>query len=188
MSRIRLRSNLRSNLGSKVRIRARGRQGRGKGVLRSSKRIAKVTALVAAVAGRQGMSPADLLGLIAKMNTSLEPPAPRRIEKPDTAAILASIKPHGLMSFENGKTYTMLKRHLAHCGLTVEEYKEKWGLPDNYPIAAPAYSALRSQMAKDQGLGRNGQPKPWKSSSKTRAAAQMAMQSPSPPAQQASHA
>jgi predicted transcriptional regulator len=137
------------------------------------------------------MSPAELLAIIGQVKASLDPPAPPPLQKPDTAAILASIKPYALISFENGKSYTMLKRHLAHCGLTVEEYKEKWGLPDNYPIAAPAYSALRSQMAKAQGLGRNGQPKPWKSSSKTRAAAaaQMSIQgSTSAASQRTGHA
>jgi len=131
----------------------------------------QVAALVKAVIHTRPMNQHELLQVIAEIQGALQAKTMPEPSKPTTAEILASIKPNGLMSFENGKTYTMLKRHLAHHGLTVAAYKEKWGLPDNYPIAAPAYSALRSKMAKAQGLGVNGQPKPWKSSSKTRAAA-----------------
>jgi predicted transcriptional regulator len=48
-----------------------------------------------------------------------------------------------------------LKRHLrtAH-GMTPKQYREKWGLPDDYPLTAPAYSESRSKMAKTLGLGR----------------------------------
>jgi predicted transcriptional regulator len=51
-----------------------------------------------------------------------------------------------------------LKRHLksAH-GMTPEEYRDKWGLPRNYPMAAPAYSERRSEMAKQLGLGQKMQ-------------------------------
>ena len=64
-----------------------------------------------------------------------------------------SITPEALISFEDGRGYKTLRRHLASRGLTPEAYREKWGLPANYPLVAPDYSAARSQMAKNLGLG-----------------------------------
>lgn len=64
-----------------------------------------------------------------------------------------SITAEYLISFEDGKSYRTLKRHLAKHGLTPAQYRAKWGLPDNYPMVAPAYSLRRSEMAKSIGLG-----------------------------------
>ena len=69
------------------------------------------------------------------------------------AQIRKSITPDGLISFEDGKSYKTLKRHLSTKGLTLDQYREKWGLPRDYPSVAPNYSAARSQMAKQLGLG-----------------------------------
>ena len=38
--------------------------------------------------------------------------------------------------------------------MSPEEYREKWGLPHDYPMVAPAYAAARSDLAKNMGLGR----------------------------------
>src|SRR5207244_12106880 len=64
-----------------------------------------------------------------------------------------SITAEALISFEDGRGYKTLRRHLASRGLSPEQYREKWGLPASYPMVAPDYSAARSQMAKDLGLG-----------------------------------
>jgi predicted transcriptional regulator len=69
------------------------------------------------------------------------------------AQIRKSIAPDGITSFEDGKTYRLLKRHLTRRGMTIEQYKTKWGLPDDYPMTAPAYAAKRSAFAKAFGLG-----------------------------------
>ncbi|PWC31552.1 MucR family transcriptional regulator, partial [Azospirillum sp. TSO22-1] len=51
----------------------------------------------------------------------------------------------------------MLKRHLRTVyGMTPEEYRARWNLPDNYPMTAPNYAAARSSLAKARGLGRRG--------------------------------
>lgn len=47
----------------------------------------------------------------------------------------------------------MLRRHLRTLGLTPEEYRAKWGLPADYPMVAPDYSAKRSEFAKAAGFG-----------------------------------
>jgi predicted transcriptional regulator len=67
--------------------------------------------------------------------------------------IRKSITPDGLISFEDGKSYKTLKRHLSVRGMTIADYKSKWGLPKDYPAVAPSYSAHRSQLARSIGLG-----------------------------------
>jgi predicted transcriptional regulator len=74
--------------------------------------------------------------------------------KPSVAQIRKSIRPDGLVSFIDGRTYKTLKRHITTNGLTVAEYKTKFSLPADYPTTSPEYSAHRSQMAKSLGLGR----------------------------------
>ncbi len=71
--------------------------------------------------------------------------------------IRKSITPDALVSFEDNKPYKTLRRHLATRGLSPEQYREKWGLPSDYPMVAPNYSAARSQLAKSLGLGQRGQ-------------------------------
>jgi predicted transcriptional regulator len=38
--------------------------------------------------------------------------------------------------------------------MTPEQYREKWGLPPDYPTVAPNYAAERPNLAKQMGLGR----------------------------------
>ena len=73
------------------------------------------------------------------------------------AQVRKSITPDALVSFEDNKPYKTLRRHLATRGLSPEQYREKWGLPSDYPMVAPNYSAARSQLAKSLGLGQRGQ-------------------------------
>jgi predicted transcriptional regulator len=62
-----------------------------------------------------------------------------------------------IVCLEDGKKLQMLKRHLWTCyRMTVEQYKEKWGLPVDYPTVAPAYAKKRSNIAKETGLGSGG--------------------------------
>jgi predicted transcriptional regulator len=77
-------------------------------------------------------------------------------QKATAAQIRKSITPDGLYSFEDGRPYKTLKRHLTLRGLTPAAYREKWGLPSDYPTTAPAYSAARSALAKSMGLGAGG--------------------------------
>ena len=60
------------------------------------------------------------------------------------------------MSFIDGRPYRTLKRHLAVNSMTPAEYRERFGLPADYPMVAPTYSAARSEMAKASGLGSKG--------------------------------
>jgi predicted transcriptional regulator len=83
------------------------------------------------------------------------------VEKPTPAQIKKSITPDTLISFEDGKPYKTLRRHLTLRGLTPEAYRAKHGLPADYPMTSASYSAQRSELARSLGLGqqRKGQTK-----------------------------
>ena len=59
-----------------------------------------------------------------------------------------------IICLEDGKKFKSLKRHLrTQYNMSPEEYREKWGLPADYPMVAPNYAKARSQLAKEMGLG-----------------------------------
>ena len=67
--------------------------------------------------------------------------------------IRKSITPSFLICLDDGKKLKTLKRHLTSLGMTPDQYRAKWGLPDSYPMVAPEYAATRSALAKKSGLG-----------------------------------
>lgn len=75
------------------------------------------------------------------------------LEKPTQAQIRKSIRDDGIISFINGRTYKTLKRHLSAHGLHAQSYRERYGLPADYPMVAPRYAEKRSVLAKAVGLG-----------------------------------
>lgn len=75
------------------------------------------------------------------------------VAKATPAQIKKSITPDGLISFEDGKSYKTMRRHLTLRGLTPESYRAKHGLPADYPMVAASYSAARSALARSFGLG-----------------------------------
>jgi predicted transcriptional regulator len=72
------------------------------------------------------------------------------------AEIKKSIGVESLISFIDGKSYKSLKRHLTTNGYSPETYRSTFGLPNDYPMTHPAYSARRSELAKSIGLGSKG--------------------------------
>ena len=71
--------------------------------------------------------------------------------------IKKSVQPDFIVCLEDGKKLKMLKRHLKTAyNMTPEEYREKWGLPADYPMVAPNYAKQRSKLAKQIGLGTRG--------------------------------
>ena len=65
-----------------------------------------------------------------------------------------SIHDDYLVCLEDGRKLKSLKRHLQHrYGMTPEQYRAKWGLPADYPMVAPTYSALRSTIARNHLAG-----------------------------------
>jgi predicted transcriptional regulator len=68
--------------------------------------------------------------------------------------IKKSITPDYIVCLEDGKKFKSLKRHLrTQYNMTPEQYRERWGLPVDYPMVAPNYAKARSQLAKQMGLG-----------------------------------
>jgi len=76
-------------------------------------------------------------------------------EKPQPAvSVRKSITPDYIVCLEDGKKLKMLKRHLKTAyDMPPDEYRERWGLPADYPMVAPNYAAHRSSLAKKIGLG-----------------------------------
>ncbi|CAH1653821.1 Putative MucR family transcriptional regulatory protein y4pD [Hyphomicrobiales bacterium] len=97
-----------------------------------------------------------LIGEIYSALIALNAPVAAASEpKPEPAVpVRKSITPDFIICLEDGKKFKSLKRHLqAHYGLTPAEYRQKWGLPADYPMVAPNYAATRSALARASGLG-----------------------------------
>lgn len=72
-------------------------------------------------------------------------------------SIKKSVTDDYIICLEDGKQFKSLKRHLrTHYDLSPDDYREKWGLPRDYPMVAPNYAAARSRLAKQMGLGQKG--------------------------------
>jgi predicted transcriptional regulator len=82
-------------------------------------------------------------------------------ERPQPAVpIKRSVTPDHIVCLEDGKRLKMLKRHLKTAyNMSPEEYRERWGLPADYPMVAPNYARQRSRLAHDIGLGKRGRKK-----------------------------
>jgi predicted transcriptional regulator len=79
---------------------------------------------------------------------------PEREPAPPAVPVRKSITPEYLICLDDGRKFKSLRRHLATLGMTPEQYRAKWSLPDDYPMVAPNYAAVRSELAKKIGLGR----------------------------------
>lgn len=75
--------------------------------------------------------------------------------KPTVDQIKKSVRPNGIISFIDGKSYKTLKRHLKSHGLDGYGYIQRYGLPENYPMTCSNFSAARSRLAMQAGLGRS---------------------------------
>ncbi|PZN98056.1 MAG: transcriptional regulator [Alphaproteobacteria bacterium] len=123
--------------------------------------LALTSDIVASHVSNNSVAVGDLPQLIHNVYTSLaalgmvEPPA---AEKPQPAvSIRSSVKPDYIVCLEDGLKLKMLKRHLMSAyGMTPDDYRAKWGLPDDYPMVAPNYAEARRQLAVSIGLGKGG--------------------------------
>ena len=123
--------------------------------------LALTTEIVAAHVSNNTVAVGDLPALINQVYQSLvnigqgaAPPA----ERPQPAvSVKRSVHPDYIICLEDGKKLKMLKRHLKTAyNMTPEEYRERWGLPADYPMVAPNYARQRSKLAKEIGLGTRG--------------------------------
>lgn len=122
-------------------------------------RVELAADLVSAYVSNNSLPAADLPGLLVQVHAALSGlsapvAAPEdSVEKATPTQIKKSITPDALISFIDGKPYKTLKRHLSTHGLDFEAYRARYGLPADYPTVSANYSAARSALAKDLGLG-----------------------------------
>ena len=115
--------------------------------------------IVSAYVSKNAISANDLPQLIndthaALSRTTGNPVGAQKDEPKPRVSIKQSVKPDYIICLEDGKKFKSLKRHLrTHYNLSPEEYREKWGLPPDYPMVAPNYARARSDLAKKMGLG-----------------------------------
>jgi len=115
--------------------------------------------IVSAYVSNNPVPAADMPGLINQVHTALirisgghsdTQPEPLK----PAVSVKKSITPDHIVCLEDGKKFKSLKRHLrTQYNMTPEQYREKWGLPQDYPMVAPNYAVARSQLAKEMGLG-----------------------------------
>jgi len=116
--------------------------------------------IVAAYVSRNVLSGEKLPEFISSVYAALNKASgqsiePEKVELKPAVPIKKSVTPDYIICLEDGKKFKSLKRHLrSEYHLSPEEYREKWGLPRDYPMVAPSYAAARSSMANNMGLGR----------------------------------
>jgi len=116
------------------------------------------TEIVAAHVSNNNVAVSDLPTLINQIYNSLAnidtaPAAPAARPQP-AISVKKSVQPDYIVCLEDGKKLKMLKRHLKTAyNMTPDAYRERWGLPSDYPMVAPNYARQRSRLAKEIGLG-----------------------------------
>lgn len=121
--------------------------------------VALTAEIVAAYVSHNPTPAGDLPELIGQIHAALVRVSAGRIEpsrelaKP-AVSLKKSMTADYLVCLEDGKRFKSLKRHLrSQYNMTPDQYREKWGLPPDYPMVAPNYAVARSQLAKKMGLG-----------------------------------
>ncbi len=95
----------------------------------------------------------DVHAALSRVVSGVAPVAPAEAPRP-AIPVKKSITADYLICLEDGKKFKSLKRHLrTQYNMSPEQYREKWGLPPDYPMVAPNYAEARSQLAKKMGLG-----------------------------------
>lgn len=114
--------------------------------------VLKAAEIAAAYVSRNDVAVEDLPRLIetlartlAGLSENIQPSVP----------VEESVTDDYIICLEDGQKVTLLKRYLSkNFDMTPEEYIEKWGLPEDYPMVTKTYSETRSRIAKEQGLGK----------------------------------
>jgi predicted transcriptional regulator len=121
--------------------------------------IEQTATIVAAFLKKNQVALTEIAPLITQVNAALsglgQVPIEVPAERTPAVSVRRSVTPDQLICLDCGVGGKMLKRHLstAH-GLTPNDYRARWGLPSDYPMAAPNYTMRRSELAKQIGLGR----------------------------------
>ena len=121
--------------------------------------LALTADIVAAMVSNNKVAASELPDLIASVHTALgNTGKPVEVEQPKqepAVSVRSSIKHDYIVCLEDGAKLKMLKRYLmTNYQMTPADYREKWGLPKDYPMVAPAYAETRRALAVSIGLGR----------------------------------
>ena len=115
--------------------------------------------IVSAYVSNHQVPASDLPGLIESVHGALAsvlapaPPAEKSDLRP-AVPVRRSVTDEHIVCLEDGKKFKSLKRHLrTRYDMSPEAYREKWGLPSDYPMVAPNYARQRSELARKMGLG-----------------------------------
>lgn len=115
------------------------------------------TSIVSSYLSKNAVEINDIPGLIREVFSTLSAisNADQAAEKPQPIVpIKKSVQPDFIVCLEDGKKLKMLKRHLKTAyNMSPEEYRQRWGLPSDYPMVAPNYASQRRILAKKIGLG-----------------------------------
>lgn len=119
------------------------------------------TDIVIAYLNQGNVSRAELPALVREVREALVGggPLPEQVGSIAEAArkpavpIEESITPEWIVCLEDGLKFKSLRRHLkARYGMTPDDYRHKWGLPDDYPMVSPSYSKVRARLARTTGF------------------------------------
>jgi predicted transcriptional regulator len=118
-----------------------------------------VTKIIASYVSHHSVAPEQIAQLIESVNRTLdnlgEPAAPPPGTPTPAVPVRRSVQRDAVVCLECGWKGKMLRRHLTtRHGLSGEQYLKRWSLPPDHPLTAPTYSAQRSTLAKELGLGR----------------------------------
>jgi predicted transcriptional regulator len=116
--------------------------------------------IVSAFVANNVVSQEGLAALLAEVSNALRAGPSGTTAKPEeqprtpAVPIKKSVTPDFIVCLEDGRKFKSLKRHLRTAyNLTPAEYRQRWGLPTDYPMVAPNYAETRSRLAKEVGLG-----------------------------------
>ena len=120
--------------------------------------IHNTTQVVSSFVANNSVSTNELTTLIksvAETFRGIDKPIVAHEPKKPAISIKKSVTPDYIVCLEDGKKLKMLKRHLRTAyNMSPSDYRERWGLPSDYPMVAPNYAKQRSRLAKKIGLGK----------------------------------
>jgi len=119
-----------------------------------------VTKIIASYVSHHSVAPEQIPDLISSVHRTIDslgkPVEPQGVLTP-AVPVRRSVQRDAVICLECGWKGKMLRRHLStRHGLGAEQYLKRWSLASDHPLTAPAYSAQRSTLAKELGLGRGG--------------------------------
>jgi predicted transcriptional regulator len=122
--------------------------------------VAYATGIVSAYVRNNTLDTNELPELIRSVHAALVSLSKPAYDEPEplkpAVPVKKSVFKEHIVCLEDGQKFKSLKRHLrSKYGLSPDEYRQKWGLPADYPMVAPGYSEKRSKLAKKMGLGRS---------------------------------